>query len=94
MAGRRGNGGPDWGNIDWANFDLRQLGGRQTRTPRPPGRRGVAVTVLIVLDSLPSLRRFGLDFLVTSRWDPVHAVFGAGAYLFGTLVTTAIICAV
>src|SRR6266850_293514 len=49
MAGRRGNGGPDWGNIDWANFDLRQLGGRQPRTPRPPGRRGVAVTILIVL---------------------------------------------
>src|SRR6266850_1822249 len=49
MAGRRGNGGPDWGNIDWANFDLRQLGGRQPRTPRPPGRRGIAVTILIVL---------------------------------------------
>jgi phosphate transport system permease protein len=48
------------------------------------------ITSLIVLDSLPSLQRFGLNFLVTSRWDPVHAVFGAGAYLFGTLVTTAI----
>jgi phosphate transport system permease protein len=48
------------------------------------------ITLLIVLDSLPSLQRFGLDFLVTSRWDPVHAIFGAGAYLFGTLVTTAI----
>ena len=48
------------------------------------------ITLLIVLDSLPSLQRFGLDFLVTSRWDPVHAAFGAGAYLFGTLVTTAI----
>jgi len=48
------------------------------------------ITLLIVIDSLPSLQRFGLDFLVTSRWDPVHAAFGAGAYLFGTLVTTAI----
>jgi phosphate transport system permease protein len=48
------------------------------------------ITLLILLDALPSVRRFGLDFLVTSRWDPVHAVFGAGAYLFGTLVTTAI----
>ena len=48
------------------------------------------ITVLIVLDSLPSLQRFGLDFLVTTRWDPVHQFFGAGAYLFGTLVTTAI----
>ena len=48
------------------------------------------ITLLIVLDSVPSLQRFGLDFLVTSRWDPVHAAFGAGAYLFGTLVTTTI----
>jgi phosphate transport system permease protein len=48
------------------------------------------ITLLILIDSLPSLQRFGLDFLVTSRWDPVHAVFGAGAYLFGTLVTTVI----
>ena len=48
------------------------------------------ITALIVLDSLPSLQRFGLDFLVTTRWDPVHQFFGAGAYLFGTLVTTAI----
>jgi phosphate transport system permease protein len=48
------------------------------------------ITVLIVLDSLDSIQRFGLGFLVTTAWDPVHAVFGAGAYLFGTLVTTAI----
>ena len=48
------------------------------------------ITLVIVLDSVPSLQRFGLDFLVTSRWDPVHAAFGAGAFLFGTLVTTAI----
>jgi phosphate transport system permease protein len=48
------------------------------------------ITLLIVIDSLPSLQRFGLNFLVTSTWDPVHAAFGAGAYLFGTLVTTAI----
>src|SRR5713101_667092 len=49
MTGRRGNGGPEWGNIDWSNFDLRQLGGREGRTPRPPGRRGIAITVVLVL---------------------------------------------
>ncbi len=49
-----------------------------------------AITLLIVLDSLPTIRTFGLGFLVTTEWDPVHAAFGAGAYLFGTLVTTAI----
>ncbi len=49
-----------------------------------------AIALLIVVDSLPSLRAFGLSFLLTTRWDPVHEVFGAAAYLFGTLVTTAI----
>ena len=48
------------------------------------------IALLIVLDALPALRAFGLGFLVSTRWDPVHGVFGAAAYLFGTLVTTAI----
>ena len=46
------------------------------------------IALLVVLDALPQLRSSGLAFLVTTRWDPVHEVFGAGAYLFGTLVTT------
>ena len=50
MSGRRGNGGPEWGNIDWSNFDLRSLGGGRTgRTPRPPGRRSIGITVILVL---------------------------------------------
>jgi len=50
MAGRRGNGGPDSGNIDWSNFDLRQLVGAGTpRTPRPPTRRGISLSVLVLL---------------------------------------------
>ena len=48
------------------------------------------IALLIVIDSLPAIRGFGLSFLTTTRWDPVHAVFGAGAYLYGTLVTTII----
>jgi phosphate transport system permease protein len=48
------------------------------------------ITVLILLDSLPTIRAFGFGFLTTTQWDPVHAAFGAGAYLFGTLVTTVI----
>ncbi|MDP9265680.1 MAG: phosphate ABC transporter permease subunit PstC [Chloroflexota bacterium] len=49
-----------------------------------------AIAVLIIVDALPSLRAFGLSFLLTTRWDPAHELFGAAAYLFGTLVTTAI----
>src|SRR5438874_4563079 len=47
--GRRGDGGPDWGNIDWQNFDIRQLGGRGGRIARPPARRSIAVIVVLVL---------------------------------------------
>src|SRR5258706_5263825 len=70
MAGRRGNGGPEWGNIDWSNFDLRQLGGRtNARTPRPPGRRSIAITVVLVLILLVPLI-FGplVGFLTDLFW--------------------------
>ena len=71
MAGRRGNGGPDWGNIDWANFDLRQLGGRprDPRAPRPPSGRGVAFSVIIIaLFILPVLLSPLIGFLTDLLW--------------------------
>ncbi|HYK99534.1 MAG TPA: phosphate ABC transporter permease subunit PstC [Candidatus Acidoferrales bacterium] len=46
------------------------------------------ITVLIVIDSWPSLTRFGLSYFTTTVWDPVHVVFGAAAYVYGTIVTT------
>ncbi|HYK99068.1 MAG TPA: UPF0182 family protein, partial [Candidatus Acidoferrales bacterium] len=52
MSNRRGNGGPEWGNIDWSNFDLRQIGGRGGRTPgvpRPPARRTTALAIIVIL---------------------------------------------
>ncbi|HET7700070.1 MAG TPA: UPF0182 family protein [Candidatus Limnocylindria bacterium] len=71
MAGRRGNGGPDWGNIDWANFDLRQLGGRP-RDPRAPRRSaGRPITfsvVVIVLLILPVLLSPLIGFLTDLLW--------------------------
>lgn len=49
-----------------------------------------AIAGLVLLDSLPAIRAFGGSFLVTTEWDPVHDVFGVGAFLFGTIVTTAL----
>ncbi len=49
-----------------------------------------AITTLIVFDSLPAIRAYGLDFFVTTKWDPVFLVFGAASYVFGTLVTTTV----
>ena len=73
VAGRRGNGGPDWGNIDWSNFDLRQLGGQRTtgtpRTPRPPRRRSVFIGILVIaLFLLPILFAPLIGFLTDLLW--------------------------
>lgn len=48
------------------------------------------ITALIAVDSVPAMRAFGLDFLITTTWDPVFLVFGAASYVYGTLVTTAV----
>src|SRR5919201_1635023 len=48
------------------------------------------ITLLMIEAAWPAITRYGLDFLSSSTWDPVKEVFGAAAYLYGTLVTTAI----
>jgi len=48
------------------------------------------VIVSLISGSLPVLREFGLQFLVTERWNPVTEKFGALAPIYGTLVTSVI----
>ena len=48
------------------------------------------IATLILIDSWPSLTRFGLSYFTTTVWDPVHLVFGAAAYVYGTIVTTVV----
>jgi phosphate transport system permease protein len=50
----------------------------------------VGIFVLLLLDALPAVQRFGLGFLFSSDWDPVAENFGAAAYVFGTVVTSVI----
>jgi phosphate transport system permease protein len=47
---------------------------------------GVILSLLI--GSLPALQTFGLNFLVSERWNPVTEQFGALAPIYGTLVTS------
>jgi phosphate transport system permease protein len=51
-----------------------------------------AVLLLVVAEmfraALPSLRRLGLGFLISSSWDPVRERFGALPFLWGTLVSS------
>ena len=40
------------------------------------------------MDSGASIVKFGPGFLTGSTWDPVHNVFGAAPFIFGTLLTS------
>jgi phosphate transport system permease protein len=48
----------------------------------------VLLFVLLVRESLPSIKKFGLSFFVTKTWDPVVEDFGALTFIYGTLVSS------
>ena len=52
----------------------------------------VAITALLVFElwihSARSRHAFGLDFLISSTWDPVNDKFGALPFIYGTVVTS------
>jgi phosphate transport system permease protein len=47
-----------------------------------------AMLVQFIGAALPAIRQFGLSFLWTVRWDPVHNVFGALTFAYGTLASS------
>jgi phosphate transport system permease protein len=47
-----------------------------------------ALIILLVLDSMPAIQRFGFGFVTSSTWDPVREQFGAWPYLYGTLFSS------
>src|SRR5262249_29884071 len=48
------------------------------------------LTWFLIKDSWPSLRHFGLRFFTRAEWDPINNDYGALAFIFGTLVTSAL----
>jgi phosphate transport system permease protein len=46
------------------------------------------VIVSLIHGSIPALSAFGIDFLLTDRWNPVTEKFGALAPVYGTLITS------
>ena len=53
-----------------------------------------AILVSLFIGSLPALKAFGPEFLVTEEWDPVQEKFGALVPIVGTLATSAIALAI
>jgi len=50
----------------------------------------LAFIASLVIQSRSAFAHFGFSFLTTHKWDPVHAHFGALAFIVGTLETTVI----
>jgi phosphate transport system permease protein len=48
----------------------------------------VLIAFTIVRDSKPAWSAYGLGFVTRDVWDPVKHVYGAGSFLFGTVVTS------
>jgi phosphate transport system permease protein len=79
--------------------------GLRKRWARPGGRlygglrwggttlfAGIAVALVVGLltSSSQAFGHSGLSLLWTGTWDPTHQIFGAGTFIVGTLVTTAV----
>jgi phosphate transport system permease protein len=47
-----------------------------------------AILVVVFQRGLPAMVRYGWQFLITSNWNPVDDEYGAGAAIYGTLVTS------
>src|SRR5258708_19655390 len=48
------------------------------------------LVVVLISGSTTTLSQFGLGFLTSQDWDPPNQIFGAGAYIYGTVVTSMI----
>jgi len=54
---------------------------------------GVGVTLLAIafqvgIQAIPSIQKFGIGFLFSSRWNPVEDIYGAWTQIYGTLLTS------
>jgi phosphate transport system permease protein len=50
----------------------------------------LTIAIQVADRALPAISTFGLNFLLTDRWDPVKEVYGALPQIYGTLVSSAI----
>jgi phosphate transport system permease protein len=46
------------------------------------------IILLLSIDALPAIQRYGFSFLTDSTWNPVSEQFGAAAYVYGTVITS------
>ena len=49
-----------------------------------------AMIYMMVMNSLPTINKFGLGFLTGSDWKPASSIFGALPFIYGTIVSSII----
>lgn len=54
----------------------------------------IGITAVLVWSARESIAKFGLQFAVSSDWDPVNGQFGALPFIYGTAVSSAIALAI
>ncbi|MBI3783275.1 MAG: phosphate ABC transporter permease subunit PstC [Deltaproteobacteria bacterium] len=50
----------------------------------------VGIFAILTWESTDAIRRFGIGFLTSTKWDPVFKEFGALAFIYGTLLSSAL----
>ncbi|MDD5313437.1 MAG: phosphate ABC transporter permease subunit PstC [Dehalococcoidia bacterium] len=50
----------------------------------------IGLLIVLNMDAMPAINKFGLAFLTDSSWDPVKEVFGALPAIYGTLLSSII----
>ncbi len=50
----------------------------------------VAMIVMLVWNSMPTIRQFGIAFLFEDQWLPASDIFGALPFIYGTIVSSLI----
>ncbi|MFN7684103.1 MAG: phosphate ABC transporter permease subunit PstC [Oligoflexia bacterium] len=48
----------------------------------------IAFLVMLLVQAWPALKHSGLSFFWRENWDPANEVFGAGAFVYGTVVSS------
>jgi phosphate transport system permease protein len=86
---------PRAGFLPWLGLAEANLGDRLFRWVTAACALGIVVVlagmaIQMTRASMLSLEHFGLDFLTSADWDPARELFGALAYLYGTVVSSAV----
>ncbi len=50
----------------------------------------LGLVVVLAIDAMPAITRFGLSFLGSKSWDPVREAFGALPAIYGTILSSLI----